>query len=112
VRRRAVSLRSHGATLRGLQMCGGGVRVGDGFSRRLVDLVQTQAHLASRCCPGWRMLKKFANLKPRFLPEHFLCSPTGFSSKVPMVHRLIRRGRLRKVFKRSRSGRGATTRSW
>ena len=60
---RAVSLRSHGATFRGLRMCGGGGgggggRFSGGFSRKLAARVETQAHLAFRCDPEWGMHKR------------------------------------------------------
>ena len=62
MRERDVSLRSRGAPIRGLRMCGGGSgggggRVGSGFSRELVARVETQAHLAFRCDPEWGMRK-------------------------------------------------------
>ena len=63
----------------------------------------TQAHLASRCYPGWGVLKRFADLKSSLRPGRLPCRilTLGFISRWlwDFVHRLRRRGRLLKAFK-------------
>ena len=115
VRERAVSLRSRGAPFHGVRMGGGGGgsggRVGSGFSRKLLARVETQAHLAFRCDPEWGM-RKCSGFKP-FSPRAFVVSFSScFNSKLLLALRFPRRDRLRKVFKRSLSGRGANVRGW
>ena len=114
MRERAVSLRSRGAPFHGVRMCGGGGsggRVGSGFSRKLMARVETQAHLAFRCDPEWGM-RKCSGFKPVF-PRAFVVSFSScFNSKLLLALQFPRRDRLRKVFKRSWSGRGTTIRGW
>jgi hypothetical protein len=112
VRERAVSLRSRGATFRGVRICGGGGgrRVGGGFSRKLMARVETQAQLAFRCDHGCGDAQGLSELNCPF--GAFVIPFSCFSSELRIALRFLRRGRLRKVFTRSRSGRGATIHAW